>query len=305
MRLRHTLLPCFALILLILNGCSDPQKQGPTPTAQAFLEALQKEDFSNAKSYATEASGAQLDRLEERTARSGSHFQSPFEITSEEIRGNEAHVQYLQEGRERTLQLLKKDERWEVALSKSDFGSKVEDQIGENLEESFEKLGDGLKQMGEELEEGLEDFADRMDSIPFELPPPPPMPILEMPEEEPDLEETEPLMDTGLQYLEFRKGKSPREIADKFLTALKYADVDKARHYASRRSHKTLEWYATSGNSPMDDFSIVDVVEDGDYRQVHYVDASLDSATKILKLGKDSQGNWEVIMTKTDLQEMN
>lgn len=294
-----------ALMVLFLGGCSDPQKKGPTPTAIAFLDAMQKEDYSQAKAYCTETSASQIDRYEMMAKKGGSIFSEAYKIKGENINGSKAEVDYEQGGKGKKLKLLKRNEKWQIALSKTDFGNKVEDNLEEGIEESFEKLGEGFEKLGEELEKGLEELSEMMDTVSFDMPPPPPMPrmpVIEEPAEEE--EEEDPGIPTGEIYLEYRKGKTAREIAEKFLTALKYTDMEAARRYVSKNSQSALDWYATSSSSPWDDFSIVEVVKDGDYRQVHYVDASLDSATKILKLGKDSQGNWEVLMTKSDLNDM-
>jgi hypothetical protein len=48
--------------------------------------------------------------------------------------------------------------------------------------------------------------------------------------------------------------------------------------------------------------TILRVKEDGDFAKAYYQEAG-GKGEKVLKMGKDDHGNWEVIMTKSELNE--
>lgn len=94
------------------------------------------------------------------------------------------------------------------------------------------------------------------------------------------------------------------DIAEKFLSAIYNSDLEVAKRYGSGSTENALKTYATRKGPLSENFRIMEVVEDGDYRQVHYVDDFMLSRSNTIQLGKDSQSNWEVQMTTSDLKQL-
>ena len=101
-------------------------------------------------------------------------------------------------------------------------------------------------------------------------------------------------------YLEFRRGKSATETAEGFLMAWSFGDFDKAKRYASESTASVIELQkGMSAGKKGGDFKVLRTEDLGEYANVYYREGDED-VEKVLKLGKDGNGNWEVIMTKDD-----
>lgn len=116
--------------LFVLAGCGDnPQKQGPTETAKAFLSALQAGDYDHAKEFCTEGTRGSLGMFETFSGFGANPFAEEFHITKEEISDEYARVFYTQgdEDKEKFVRLKKDGGRWEVIANKADFSPKSDD----------------------------------------------------------------------------------------------------------------------------------------------------------------------------------
>ena len=108
-------------------------------------------------------------------------------------------------------------------------------------------------------------------------------------------------------YKPERDGKNAEEIANEFLLAFSYNDLDKAKHFASKSTAEALSMQSgldtdENGKKVSTEFKISKVDERGEYASVFYKNKG-DLKAKELKLGKDKHGNWEVIMTKSDFSD--
>jgi ketosteroid isomerase-like protein len=109
------------------------------------------------------------------------------------------------------------------------------------------------------------------------------------------------------KYKSYREGKSAQEVAEAFVKALNYKDFDAAMRYGSKSTNDMLD-YQKSMSALSDDKkdnpekTILRVTEDGDFAQAFYKEAGK-KGEKVLKLGKDDNGNWEVIMSKSEMDE--
>lgn len=134
----NSLLFSALLGLLVLAGCgSNPQKQGPTETAKAFLGALQNGDYDHAKDFCTEGSRGSLAMFETFSGFGANPFAEEFYISREEISDEYARVFYTQgeEDKEKFVRLKKSGSRWEVIANKADFSPKDDDDDDSDLDD--------------------------------------------------------------------------------------------------------------------------------------------------------------------------
>jgi limonene-1,2-epoxide hydrolase len=111
----------------------------------------------------------------------------------------------------------------------------------------------------------------------------------------------------AVKYKSFRDGKSAQEVAEAFMKALEYKDYEVAMRYGSQSTNDMLD-YQKSMAALSDDKkeepvkTVTRVEEDGDFAKAYYKESGKKDE-KVLKLGKDENGNWEVIMTKSEMEE--
>ena len=112
-----TLLP-IAIVLFISCGGGD----SPKSVAENFLKAMNKMDFETAKKYGSEDTGRLLDMMSgfAQMIPDSAREEKKVEIKDEIIDGDKATVTYTQSGEpgEQTLDLVKIDGKWKVAMSK-------------------------------------------------------------------------------------------------------------------------------------------------------------------------------------------
>lgn len=278
----------FIFALLIAACGSNPQKAGPSPTAEAFLSALQAGDYEEAKEYCSPESRDKLDMMASLSSLGANPNAKDFKIEREELSGDYARVYYTQEdSREKMLKLRNTTGKWEVIASKTDLSAEEEeaspvdefgDEFAEGMEEGLEQFSASLDSSMEKISESFEGIGNGSDGE----------------------EESE---DTGLKYMEVRKGKSPEQIAEGFLTALKYSDYEGAKKYSSARTADVLDMKSgLAGDEKFGEFEMGSTKLEGEYASVGYLDSK--GRKQKIKLGKDSQGNWEVIMTKSDFNDL-
>lgn len=286
------------LLAATLIGCSNPQNRSAKATADAFLTALQAGDFDGAKAYCTESSRSKL-ALFETVAKTGANpFSADFSIDREEKTGDYAKVFYTSAGEngEKVVSLRNTTGKWEVMASKEDLseGANSDDDMDldldeEDMEEFKEGLTEGLteglaglKGGLEELGEGLSELGDGIGD---------------------DVEEGAKKM--GLAARKFaaeRVGKSEKDVAEAFLMALKYSDFDGAKKYASDKTADVLDMQSSFSEKGLNDFKVLRSKVEGKYASVFYEDL-VTGEEKVLKLMRDAQDNWEVIMTKQDFND--
>jgi hypothetical protein len=111
----------------------------------------------------------------------------------------------------------------------------------------------------------------------------------------------------AIKYEAYREGKSAQQTAEAFMKALEFGNYDAAMRYGSQSTNDMLE-YQKSMAALNDDKKtetqkvIKRVEEDGDFAKAYYVEEGKKDE-KVLKLGKDDNGNWEVIMTKSEMED--
>lgn len=114
-----------------------------------------------------------------------------------------------------------------------------------------------------------------------------------------------PKVSPSEKYRSYRDGKTAKETAEAFMLALEYNDYDAAMRYGSQSTNDMLD-YQKSMAALSDDKkeepkkTIVKVEEEGDFAKAFYTEKGK-KGEKVLKLGKDDNGNWEVIMTKAEM----
>ncbi len=103
--------------ICILWACSS---DNPASIAEKFLSAMAVGDYAAAKQYASKDSQAALDMLIQ-NPEAQTLEEIEIEVDKEEITGDQASVTYLENGRPKTLLLIKEDQQWRVAFSKTDI----------------------------------------------------------------------------------------------------------------------------------------------------------------------------------------
>lgn len=252
----------FWLLALVLIGtfyaCSnDPQRKGPQETAEAFLKAMQYGNYEEAKQYCSEGTAKNLDLYETMSSLGANAKAEPFTITKTEEDGDYATVTYDQGAeKDKRLQLHKNEGKWEVMMSKSDFG-------GTKDKEEEKKPAADSPSDSEENEEAVAD-----------------------------------------KYRSYREGKTAKEVAEAFFKALDHNDYEAAKRYGSKTTNDVLDMQASMAALGDDKkkaktHTILRVEEDGDYANAYYKEEG-EKLEKVLKMGKDSNGLWSVMMTKSD-----
>jgi hypothetical protein len=248
-----------AVLALAIAACSnDPQKQGPRETADAFLKAMQYQDYEKAKEYCSGETAKNLDLVASMARLGGSKMGDDFTITDVKEDGDYASVFYDQ-GKEqgKVIQLRKDEGRWVVVMSKSEMGG-TKDEEKEEVD----------------TDSGTEDG---------------------------------PKVSPAEQYKSYRDSKTAEEIAKAFMQALEFGDYDAAMRYGSEGTNEMLD-YQKSMAALNDDKkeeapkTILRVEEEGDFAKAYYKEKGKKDE-KVLKLGKDANGNWEVIMTKAEMED--
>lgn len=119
-----TLLVLITTVLIF--GCVS--SDSPRSVAEKFLNAMGTQDFETAKKYGTEETVKLLDMMSgfsKMSADTVSAKEMKFEISNEDISGDNAIIYYREEGRDGELQLpmVKLDGKWKVLLSKESINS--------------------------------------------------------------------------------------------------------------------------------------------------------------------------------------
>ncbi|MEM0999390.1 MAG: hypothetical protein AAGN35_20195 [Bacteroidota bacterium] len=96
-----------------------------------------------------------------------------------------------------------------------------------------------------------------------------------------------------------REGKSARQIAEGFLTAMMFGDYEKAKRFASKSSGSAIDMQSGIGRSSLEDFEVDRVEENDEFATAYYTEKG-ETAQKELKMSRDELGNWQVIMSKND-----
>jgi limonene-1,2-epoxide hydrolase len=127
--------------------------------------------------------------------------------------------------------------------------------------------------------------------------------VVTAPDDEPEDDKVAP----AEKYQSYRDGKTAQEVAESFMKALEYNDFDAAMRYGSKSTNEMLDYQksmaALSNDKKKEGVkSILRVEEDGDFAKAFYKEEGK-KGEKVLKLGKDDNNNWEVIMSKSEMEE--
>ena len=94
----------------------------PKSVAENFLKAMNKMDYETAKKYGTADTGKLLEMISgfAKMMPDSAKQEKNFEIKDEKVEGDKATVTYAESGEEgiQTLNLVKVDGKWKVAMSK-------------------------------------------------------------------------------------------------------------------------------------------------------------------------------------------
>lgn len=273
----------FTVLLLLLTvslaSCSsDPQRKGPRETAEAFLRAMQFGDYDKAATYCSESTAKNLTLMKTMSQIGANPLKDDFEITSVEEDGEYATVKYDQGDKKgKVLQLREDDHHWVVLANKADFS----DSDSKKKNKSFDLNFDNDDESDEP-----DDDADEKGKININKPSKP------LPSEE---------------YLSYREGKTAKQTAEAFLKAIQYGKYKTAMRYGSKSTNENLGFQESmssldSKKEASGDVTVVRVKEDGEYAKAYYIEEGKDRE-KVLKMGVDEKGNWEVIMSKSDMSD--
>jgi hypothetical protein len=109
-----------AAIIACMVACGGSDT--PKSVAENFLKAMNKMDYETAKKYGSADTGKLLDMMSgfAKMMPDSAKKEKSFEIKDEKIEGDKAIVTYTESGEEgeQTLNLLKVDGKWKVAMSK-------------------------------------------------------------------------------------------------------------------------------------------------------------------------------------------
>lgn len=122
-----------SLVSIVLFIISCGGGDSPKSVAEHFLKAMNKMDYETAKKYGSEDTGRLLDMMSgfAKMIPDSAREEKSFEIKDEKIDGDKATVTYVQSGEvgEQTLDLVKIDGKWKVAMSKDSMNGEEEGTI--------------------------------------------------------------------------------------------------------------------------------------------------------------------------------
>lgn len=142
--------------VMILWACGG-ENLGAKETAEKFLKAMKAQDFSTAKKYATAKSGESIDLVAGMSQGQPAGDPSAIVIGEVEENGDNAVVNYTEDGKDMTLKLVKESGTWKAVWSKTDGAS---DAAGDALGGAMDDLGNAMEDALNELggdEEGSMD----------------------------------------------------------------------------------------------------------------------------------------------------
>ncbi|HLP11250.1 MAG TPA: hypothetical protein VK177_04900 [Flavobacteriales bacterium] len=140
MKLKMTITAACAALLV---ACGGSVENNPKEVTKAFVKYMVEKDFSAAKGLCTEATGKDIDKLEEVAALMPAQSLDKEEVNCKE-EGDKATCTFccVKGKGEETYELVKENGNWRVVFSKDGGASKKMEESMEKLEESMENLGD-------------------------------------------------------------------------------------------------------------------------------------------------------------------
>ena len=114
-KLKHAILS--AITVLVLAACSGP---GPGDTAEKFMTHLSKNEFTEAKQYASESTGQMVEMIGKMSQAMGGKIEEDkdfkFELVEESVDGDKAVIKFRKkaDGKVETMNLIKVDGAWKV-----------------------------------------------------------------------------------------------------------------------------------------------------------------------------------------------
>jgi hypothetical protein len=105
-----------AIVLVTVSSCN--KTATPKEVAEKFLNHIQKKEYADAKKLATTESASTIDMMQSFGSMGGEQKEAKIEVKDEKIDGDKATVKYMEDGAEKTLDLVKIDNEWKVEMKK-------------------------------------------------------------------------------------------------------------------------------------------------------------------------------------------
>ncbi|MFH0894789.1 MAG: hypothetical protein V2A54_10165 [Bacteroidota bacterium] len=106
------------LVIAAVAFASCGSSSSPKATAEKFLNHIQKKEYAEAKKLATKESEATIDMMASFGSMGGEQKEAKIEMKDEKIDGDKATVNYVENGENKTLSLVKVDGDWKVDMKK-------------------------------------------------------------------------------------------------------------------------------------------------------------------------------------------
>ena len=143
------------MFLWACGGSASPKEVG-----EKFLNAMANGDIEGAKKFATSDAQTSLDLMQ---GNSEAKKTNPDVIVVGDVQedGDKATLNYTENGKAKTLKLIKEDGQWKAAWEKGAGDDKTLDNLGNELggamDDAMEELGDDLEKLGEDIKEAAEE----------------------------------------------------------------------------------------------------------------------------------------------------
>ncbi|MCK9611474.1 MAG: hypothetical protein PHR81_02885 [Bacteroidales bacterium] len=115
-----------AIVVVAISSCGG-KKDTPEAVAEKYLNHLNKKEFAEAKKLATEETGQMLDMMQSFSGVGGAQEVKEVKIENLKCETTEdkSACKYTADGKEETLDLVKKDGKWLVEQKKEGTGEDI------------------------------------------------------------------------------------------------------------------------------------------------------------------------------------
>ncbi len=154
------------VVSAFMSACGGSTANDPKSVAEAFLTAMNNQNYDKAKKYATEGSQESLEtmsKMAEMAAGLSDEKPEPKEIVvgESEVDGDNAVVHYTEDGNDMTLDLVKEDGNWKAKFDK--MGGLMDD-IGDSSE-GLDSLNEALDSLTDSVDTVIDDMNEAVDSL--------------------------------------------------------------------------------------------------------------------------------------------
>jgi hypothetical protein len=136
------------LSVLLLWACGG--KSGPKDVAEKFLAAIAAHDYQGAAKFATKEAQESLKMMASMGGMAGNSETSKIEVGDVKEDGDKATVAYTEDGKAKSLEMVKEDGEWKANWSKG--GGVVENALEGTVKDALEGAGEALKTAGAALD---------------------------------------------------------------------------------------------------------------------------------------------------------